>query len=324
MLEEEVVGSVVVIGGGNTAVDAARAAKRLPNVDKVTIVYRRARRDAPASVEELAAAAKEGVAFEERLIPTGVREGALNCHRSADGEPDRSGRPSVVDTGERAKIPADYVIAAVGERADSPLFDELDAEVYVIGDAAAGPATVADAIKSAADLAAKLTRRPYDKYSPENSPEGLSFLDERGIIKEPKDCAPGERCLECGKVCESCVECCPNRANLRVTLPDGTRQVLHVDALCNECGNCACFCPYDGKPYREKFTLFLDDESFGASENDGFMPTGEAKICRIRLGGKAFKFDPINGPSGVLDEYVRTFIKAVLEEFPRLLGLEEN
>ncbi len=321
-LEEETVGNIVVVGGGNTAVDTARAAKRLANVDKVTIVYRRSKADAPVSLDELAEAAKEGVSFEEYLIPTGIRSGCLYCHRAAPGEPDKSGRPSVVDTGERTKLPADCVIAAIGERADSPLFDEVDAGVYIIGDAATGPETVVQAIAGAAELCEKLTHRSYDKYAYANKAETLGFLDERGIIKEPRECAVGERCLECGTVCEACAECCPNRANVRVTLPDGSRQVLHLDALCNECGNCARFCPYDGLPYRDKFTLFLDDESFAKSQNDGFMPTGEAKICRIRLGGKAFKFDPINGPSGVLDEYVRTFIRAVLDEFPRFLGLE--
>jgi putative selenate reductase len=48
------------------------------------------------------------------------------------------------------------------------------------------------------------------------------------------------------------------------------RQILHIDDYCNECGNCATFCPYDGKPYKDKFTYFTSLEKLKSSENDGF------------------------------------------------------
>jgi putative selenate reductase len=59
------------------------------------------------------------------------------------------------------------------------------------------------------------------------------------------------RCLHCDDLCESCVDVCPNRANTVVVASDGTRKVVHVDAMCNECGNCATFCPRGGKPYED-------------------------------------------------------------------------
>lgn len=320
---EEVIGNVVVIGDENSAVDSARVAKRLPNVDKVTLVFRNGIACSKASEEEISLAKKEGIHFEEMLIPTALRGGNLFFHIGEMGQKDKKGTFSIVDTGKRSKMPADYVIATAGETCQSPLLDEVDSEVYIIGDAKTGPASVIEAVADAGALAKKITHRSYDKYSGENLPDDYKFLDKRGIITDPADCHEGDRCLECKAVCESCVECCPNRANVRITLPDGSRQILHLDALCNECGNCASFCPYDASPYKDKFTLFADDESFYDSENEGFYPTGEAKICRIRLGGKAFKFDPINGPSGVLDESVRTLIKAVISDYPRFLGLEE-
>jgi putative selenate reductase len=85
---------------------------------------------------------------------------------------------------------------------------------------------------------------------------------------------------------------CPNRANLYVPVAeaDGFRnpwQILHLDALCNECGNCATFCPYEGRPYKDKLTLFSSKADFDRSDNSGFWvsdaPDG-AKV-HVRLNG---------------------------------------
>ncbi|MCK5245390.1 FAD-dependent oxidoreductase, partial [Candidatus Bipolaricaulota bacterium] len=94
--------------------------------------------------------------------------------------------------------------------------------------------------------------------------------------------AEAERCLQCQLLCDKCVDVCPNRANIgiRITpleceLPlyecvDGqlqssgtefirisqSQQILHIDELCNECGNCTTFCVHQGRPYRDKPRLF--------------------------------------------------------------------
>ena len=61
----------------------------------------------------------------------------------------------------------------------------------------------------------------------------------------------------CETVCENCVDVCPNRANIAVRVPGlDQEQIVHVDKMCNECGNCAVFCPYASAPYKDKFTLF--------------------------------------------------------------------
>ena len=65
----------------------------------------------------------------------------------------------------------------------------------------------------------------------------------------------------------------------------GKHQVVHIDRMCNECGNCAVFCPHPGKPYREKFTVFSSKEDFTDSENPGFLKTG-ADTYKIRLEDK--------------------------------------
>ena len=90
------------------------------------------------------------------------------------------------------------------------------------------------------------------------------------------------RCLSCSTVCENCVSVCPNRANTVVVLPDGRREILHIDRLCNECGNCRSFCPYASAPYQDKLTLFKDLEGFEDSTNKGFVSLGGSKV-RVRL-----------------------------------------
>ncbi len=100
----------------------------------------------------------------------------------------------------------------------------------------------------------------------------------------------GDRCLECSFICNKCVDVCPNRANIAISVDKNDDfsdnwQILHLDAYCNECGNCATFCPYAGKPYKDKLTLFSSDEDFNNSTNSGFIVTGslDNQIITLRL-----------------------------------------
>lgn len=68
--------------------------------------------------------------------------------------------------------------------------------------------------------------------------------------------------------CKNCVDVCPNRAN--IPLPE-QKLSIHIDSYCNECGNCACLCPFGLVPYRDKFTWFSYEEDFCNSDNDGFL-----------------------------------------------------
>ena len=81
--EEPLLGrKVVVYGGGNTAMDTARAAKRNAGVEKVSLVYRRTRRYMPADEEELVMAVEDGVEFAELLAPVKLEQGVLYCKRT--------------------------------------------------------------------------------------------------------------------------------------------------------------------------------------------------------------------------------------------------
>ena len=115
--------NVVVIGGGNTAMDTARAAKRNAGVEKVSLVYRRTKRYMPADEEELVMAIEDGVEFAELLAPVKLENGELICRKMQLGDYDASGRRGVVETEEIVKIAADTVIAAVGEKVPGAFYE---------------------------------------------------------------------------------------------------------------------------------------------------------------------------------------------------------
>ena len=301
---EEDLGHVAVVGGGNTAMDAARLAKRL-GAESVTLVYRRTKRYMPADPQELELALADGVEFLELAAPVRQEDGKLICERMRLGEPDASGRRSPVPTGELTELPCDLVISAVGEQIDPTAFHasgvELDAKgrpafrtnlerVYVGGDALRGPATVVEGIADAARFAAAVIGEEQTPRFPANCRPALTEAAAgKGVLAAAgaAETEP-ERCLRCNTVCENCVDVCPNRANVAITLEDGSVQILHVDEMCNECGNCTAFCPYASAPCKDKLTLFARPEDFADSGNNGFLFLPGGRV-RVRLPDGVFE-----------------------------------
>lgn len=117
-------GRVVVVGGGNTAVDAARTSLRL-GADEVIVVYRRSREEMPAHHLEIEEMEHEGVKMELLTNPIQFNLGAngritgMTCVRMELGEPDASGRRRPVPIeGSEFDISADWVFLAIGQKAD--------------------------------------------------------------------------------------------------------------------------------------------------------------------------------------------------------------
>ncbi|HPF19719.1 MAG TPA: FAD-dependent oxidoreductase [Syntrophomonas sp.] len=115
---------VAVIGGGNTAMDAARTAVRL-GADEVMVLYRRTREEMPAEDIEIEEAEEEGVIFKFLLAPEEImaedgRAVAIRCQKMQLGEPDSSGRRKPVPIeGEQEIIPVDTIVAAIGQQVDT-------------------------------------------------------------------------------------------------------------------------------------------------------------------------------------------------------------
>lgn len=173
--------TVVVIGGGNVAMDVARTAKRLGATD-VSIVYRRRRDDMTALPEEIGAAVSEGCSLMQLKAPSRIqtdkrgRVKALWVKPQIAGQADRSGRPRPVDSSQpEEKIPCDIIISAIGQATDIGFFEEYGIPVfrgniraekssivdmvsgtYAGGDCVTGPSTVINAVAAGKVAAANI------------------------------------------------------------------------------------------------------------------------------------------------------------------------
>jgi 2-oxoacid:acceptor oxidoreductase delta subunit (pyruvate/2-ketoisovalerate family) len=157
-------GHVVVLGGGNSAMDCARSALRV-GASRVTVAYRRTEAEMPAIREEVLEALHEGVELRVLRAPVGfVGETRLRAALLAEvelGEPDASGRRAPVVTQRVTPLPCEHVLLALGQSADTGILPEgwglLDGRVFergeplnvfAAGDLATGDGTVAHAIGS--------------------------------------------------------------------------------------------------------------------------------------------------------------------------------
>jgi putative selenate reductase len=264
----------------------------------------------------------------ELTLPEEARTNSLVLRKMALGEKDASGRRSPLPTEESFALPCDLLVKAIGEEpnrkllegfgigmdrnrlpvADPSTMETNVADVYLGGDARRGPASIIAAEADGRAAARTILVKegfilPTADY---NTPRmDVSRLAKRGELLHslsPED--PGfaareaDRCLACDSACLRCVEVCPNRANMYIETRkpfDQDAQILHLDRLCNECGNCGFFCPYDGEPFTGKATLFDNQQDLEGSRNAGFAFVFERGLpwlaLRAEVGGPAFRLD---------------------------------
>ena len=160
---------VIVVGAGDVAMDACRAARRLPGCEDVKIVYRRGPEEIPARKDELWGAIEEGIEILYNTQPVGVFDAgdelALRCVRTELGEPGDDGRRVASDVpNSEHDVPCGLVILATGQKAESEHLSShglmagekvhtdwttmrtADAKVFAAGDAAFGPSTIVTAM----------------------------------------------------------------------------------------------------------------------------------------------------------------------------------
>jgi formate dehydrogenase major subunit len=194
---------VAVIGGGNTAIDAARTALRLGTSD-VTIVYRRSRDEMPANDEEIEQAEQEGVKFHFLAAPVKIsaqngKADTMECIKMALGEPDSSGRrrPEPI-AGSEFTMDVDTLIAAIGQTLEASGFQDEQIKfnrrgyinvneetmetsmegVFAGGDCTSGPATVVEAVAAGKRAATSI----------------IQYLNGQPILplRKPYNCSKGE------------------------------------------------------------------------------------------------------------------------------------
>ena len=367
--------NVVVVGGGNTAMDAARMAIRTQGVESVTVVYRRSQSEMPADREEYEMALSDGVKFLFLANPSDVTDGIMNVKKMVLGEKDASGRRKPVESGETFSLDCSYMISAIGEKADQNVLDAIgvgeEGKVYIIGDTKTGPSTVVRCIASAQSAVDDAIDKVYEDILSQDDDEKECDCEdectcssqEEEVVEEDEDIdeirseeddffasirekkssvllsasktskdflkTEAKRCLECSYYCNKCTEVCPNRANVMLDMRDtglfdDPFQILHLDAYCNECGNCAAFCPHDGGPYLKKFTLFSRLDDFENSTNSGFY--SENDQVKIRLDGKIIDGEIDKDGKLVADvpEEVKAMVETVFVSYSYLLGPVEE
>ncbi|HCF58428.1 MAG TPA: putative selenate reductase subunit YgfK [Myxococcales bacterium] len=350
---------VLIVGGGNSAMDAARSSRRFVKDGTVDLVYRRTRAQMPAAPEEIEACVEEGIGLRDLLAPERVqvengKVTGLVCGVMKLGAPDASGRPRPEPTGEQLTLPCSTLIAAIGQdtvlgmleghkvernrngtlKVDAS-FETTEPGLFAGGDLVRGPASI---IKAAADgrrFAEALAKRHGVEVAPEpilaknekteallarkarkTSPQTVPVLplDQRGgfevvhgKLSAEAAVAEADRCLDCDELCSLCVTVCPNRANqayvtrpLSLELPslvarggklvaEGSKpfavtqsvQTINVGDSCNECGNCATFCPTADAPYKQKPRFWLDREGFETAKGDAFHMVREGDELRL-------------------------------------------
>jgi NADPH-dependent glutamate synthase beta subunit-like oxidoreductase len=217
-------GKVAVIGGGSTAMDAARSALRA-GAEKVSILYRRTRMEMPAQIEEVRAALEEGIDLQELVAPvqllgsTGKLQG-VRCQRMILSEPDAKGRRKPVPVlGTEFDLPVDIVLVAIGEAPDPSFLPEGTSVgvapwggllinpvtlatgapgVFAAGDVTYGPKTIIHAAEHGRKAAqsihaylrklspAEVTEMPEDEFQTASTlpPDGSITLDLRPTPRE--------------------------------------------------------------------------------------------------------------------------------------------
>ena len=290
--EVHVGSSVAIVGGGNTAIDAARAALRIRGVNKVSMIYRRTKREMPCDEHELKYAAEEGVELLELLAPVAHENGVLTCRRMVLGEPDASGRRAPVPTDELVQIHADTVIAAIGEKPDCALLSAAGAcapergaaavqqgeKLFLVGDARRGPATVVEAIADAAEVVRVILSPEEAEPLPLNAAMLRARRPALKFHTAPEK--ENERCLGCGSVCGNCVDVCPNRANVVVLVDAAASRFCTWTPCATSAATARRSAPMTARRTRKSSRCLRSEKEMDESENPGFviLPGGTFKV----------------------------------------------
>ena len=265
---------VAVIGGGNVAMDVARAAVRLGA--SVTVYYRRGEEEMPADIDELEEAKAEGVSFRFLCAPVELigegRVSELKLEKMALGEPDGKGRRSVKGTGEFETVPVTAVLSATGQRvdlgsigvpagkkgtveADPVTCQTAVKDVFAGGDAVTGPQFVIDAIAAGKEAAVSIHRfvhegqtltlgrdhrdyKPFDRATAQLTPGGFDSAPRQKPARVSGETAKSSfNDLREGFTAEQM------KAECARCLGCGTAVV--EEYMCVGCGVCTTKCKFD-------------------------------------------------------------------------------
>lgn len=287
--------NVVIIGGGNTAMDAARTAYRLVGTEgKVTIVYRRTVNEMPADQGEIKAVLEEGVEIIELAAPEKVLDKngkviALLCSRMELKGVDKKGRPSPVKIeGSEFEIKCDTIIPAIGQQtdidfatkeeiaSDTSTYETKLAHIFIGGDSLRGASTAINAIGDGRKAAGRIMKQAGIDFTIKLPAEGKNLTKRELIVKRAKRMfapeineLPADDRKNFKPVSET-----PDRD----TIISEAGRCLYCDEICNIC---TTVCPnfanrsYDITP----FTITLQKASL---KDDGTIEVTNDKIFEVK------------------------------------------
>lgn len=281
---------VIVVGGGNTAMDVARTSIRL-GAEEVRIVYRRSEEQMPAEEIEIKEAKEEGVIFSFLSAPSlvlsdGEKVTGLKCEKMVLGEKDASGRQSPVPTGEFVEFEADTIVAAIGQEVDcgkinvgqgrkknivinEGTFETNIKGVFAGGDAATGPKIAIDAIAQGGRAAGVISSYLAGEMIPyKNLPLVYTEVTDEDYVDEER----------LPRVPHRTVEAEVRKHNFQPILPTMTEEeALREGKRCLECG-CKDYFECQLVDYIKKYEV--DTEKYHATNEKKFKETDHPFISQ--------------------------------------------
>ena len=281
---------VIVVGGGNTAMDVARTSIRL-GAEEVRVVYRRSEEQMPAEEIEIKEAKEEGIIFSFLSAPSlvlsdGEKVTGLKCEKMVLGEKDASGRQSPVPTGEFVEFEADTIVAAIGQEVDcgkinvgqgrkknivinEGTFETNIKGVFAGGDAATGPKIAIDAIAQGGRAAGVISSYLAGEMIPyKNLPLVYTEVTDEDYVDEER----------LPRVPHRTVEAEVRKHNFQPILPTMTEEeVLREGKRCLECG-CKDYFECQLVNYIKKYEV--DTEKYHATNEKKFKETDHPFISQ--------------------------------------------
>lgn len=288
---------VLVVGGGNSAMDGARSARRLVPDGEVSLVYRRTRAEMPADPAEVRDCEVEGIGLKDLLAPARVvvengRVVGLACTRMKLGPPDASGRPRPVPVdGSEVVIPADTIVTAIGQepaleflggteldaKRDGTLDAKLEtaetsvARVFAGGDVTRGPASIIKAVADGRAAAEAIARRhgslPVSEPHLVKDAPVVAMMAKKARLLQPEH-APELPVAERGGFREVLLPLAPEAARREAA------RCLDCDEVCSLC---VTVCPNRANQAYEVPPLALELPSF-VVEDGRAVPKGTTKL----------------------------------------------
>jgi len=261
---------VVVVGGGNVAMDAARTAVRLGAAD-TTVAYRRGRAEMPAHKAEVDDAEGDGVRFSFLVAPVevvGTKEGAvvgLRCRRMALGRPDASGRrrPEPI-AGSEFVIPCDMVLVAIGMAPEASAFGRLAVNadgtlganphtlqtavphIFAAGDVTIGASDITRAVGQGRRAAHMVDRwlqgKPLDGFELDDV---LPLVDKSKVLARQKRYSRSDQALAAPKTLAAGGDFAEIEAPMTEAEARGSAGDCLDCGICSECQECVSVCPSD-------------------------------------------------------------------------------